>query len=167
MRAGELTAPKRRRVDLEVGRIDVVEAVGEVGRALVTGPTKTGKRRSRMIPRFQVEILADDQARYPSPEFVFTAAESPPGTSALLSTRRAVAVRRGSAAQAGWGRGDAFPDGGRGPTAGGCHHPSLPDPDLHGRLLRDASRRVTALKRWRVDLPSIRVTSDRYGHLFP
>ena len=51
LRAGEVEGLRVKRLDLERGRVDVVETVGEVGGALRWGPTKTYQRRSVPFPR--------------------------------------------------------------------------------------------------------------------
>ncbi|HEY2667523.1 MAG TPA: site-specific integrase, partial [Actinomycetota bacterium] len=146
MRAGELTALKRGRLNLAVGKIDVVEAMGEVSGVLVTGPTKTGKRRTLMIPAFLVELLAEHLATYPSEEYVFTATEGGPIRHRNFSSRH--------------------------------FHPAVQAAELvkdlrfhdlrHtcAALLIAAGCHIQEVKAY-LGHSSIRVTSDRYGHLFP
>jgi len=146
MRAGELTALKRRRVNLEAGAIDVVEAMGEVGGSLVTGPTKTGKRRTLRIPPFLVDVLAQQMAEFPSPDYLFTATKGGPvrhrnfsarhfcpavERAGLLEELRFHNLRHTCAALM---------------IASGCHLQEVKTYLGHS---------------------SIRVKSDRYGHLFP
>ena len=146
MRAGELTALKRRRVNLQAGSIDVVEAMGEVGGALVTGPTKTGKRRTLRIPPFLVDVLAQQMAEYQSLDYLFTATEGGPVRHRNFSARHfRPAVERARLSD------------------------ELRFHDLRhtcAALLIAAGCHLQEVKTY-LGHSSIRVTSDRYGHLFP
>ncbi|HWD09181.1 MAG TPA: tyrosine-type recombinase/integrase [Actinomycetota bacterium] len=62
---GECCALRRRRVDLEHGRLDVAESLAEVGGHLYFGPTKTYRRRQVTLPPFLRELLADHLASMP------------------------------------------------------------------------------------------------------
>jgi integrase len=146
MRAGELTALKRRRVNLQAGAIDVVEAMGEVGGVLVTGPTKTGKRRTLRVPPFLVDVLAQQMAEYPSSDYLFTATEGGPVRHRNFSARHfRPAVERAG-----------LPD-------------ELRFHDLRhtcAALMIASGCHLQEVKTY-LGHSSIRVTSDRYGHLFP
>jgi integrase len=76
LRAGELWALKLPRMNLLKRRLEIVEALSEVGGALVTGPTKTRHRRTVTLPRFLAEMVGELVGRYPSRDgYVFTAPE--------------------------------------------------------------------------------------------
>ena len=60
-------------------REDVVESLSEVRGRLVTGPTKTGARRTVTLPAFLAKLLDDHIAVYPSVDgYVFTASKGGP-----------------------------------------------------------------------------------------
>jgi integrase len=146
LRAGEITALKRTRLDMGRGTLDVVEAMSEVRGALVTGPTKTGKRRTLLIPRFLVQLVGQHLERYPSSDYVFTAAGGGPVRHRNFSARH--------------------------------FRPAVEAAELPGDLRFHDLRHTCAailiatganLQEVKTYLghSSIRVTSDRYGHLFP
>jgi integrase len=79
LRWGELAGLGRRRLDLAVGTVRVVEALTEVNGRLTLGPTKTGAHRTVSLPPFLIEMLSEHVDEYASTEgFVFTAAEGGP-----------------------------------------------------------------------------------------
>ncbi|HKY77756.1 MAG TPA: tyrosine-type recombinase/integrase [Acidimicrobiia bacterium] len=147
MRAGELGALRLGRLNLLAGTVDVAASMMEVGGHLVVGPTKTGRPRTLTLPRFLAEMLGEHVGRYPSPEgFVFTMAEGGP-------IRQRNFYRR-------------------------HFKPAVLDADLpaglHFHSLRHTcaafliadGRHMEEVKD-HLGHSSIRVTSDRYGHLFP
>jgi len=74
LRAGELSALRVDRVDLLRSTIEVAESHSEVRGKLVTGPTKNRARRTVTMPRFLAEILAEHISTYAGDGYVFTAA---------------------------------------------------------------------------------------------
>jgi integrase len=79
MRWGELAGLKVERLNLLRGTVDVVQALTEVSGHLHLGPTKTGTRRTVVQPRFLAQMLGEHIGRYPSAEgYVFTSAEGTP-----------------------------------------------------------------------------------------
>lgn len=59
--------------------VEVVESLSEVGGRLLTGPTKTDRRRVVPLPRILCELLGEHAGQYPSPAgYVFTAAQGGP-----------------------------------------------------------------------------------------
>jgi integrase len=78
LRAGELWALTPDRVNVLARTIDVRESLGEVGGRVLGGPTKTGKARTITVPRFLAEMIGEHIGRYPSDEYLFTAAEGGP-----------------------------------------------------------------------------------------
>ncbi|MGH9034276.1 MAG: site-specific integrase [Acidimicrobiia bacterium] len=147
MRAGELAALRVARLNLLAGTVDVVESMMEVGGKLVVGPTKTGRPRTLTLPRFLAEMLGEHIGRYPSRDgFVFTMAEGGPIRQRNFYRRHfKPAVLR----------------------------VELPE-SLHFHSLRHtcaafliANGRHMEEVKDHLGHSSIRVTSDRYGHLFP
>jgi integrase len=145
LRAGELWALRVERVNVLGRTIDVVESLSEVRGELVVGPTKTGKRRTITVPRFLAEMLGEQIGRY-SDGYLFTAAMGGP-------VRHRNFMRR-----------DFRPavDAAKLP-------PSFRFHDLRhtcAALLIANRRHLEEVKDY-LGHSSIRVTSDRYGHLFP
>ena len=146
MRAGELAALRLPRLNLLAGTVDVTESMMEVGCQLVTGPTKTGRPRTLTLPRFLAEMLGEHIGSYPSPEgFVFTMAEGGP-------IRQRNFYRRHFK--------PAVLDAG---LPAGLHFHSL----RHTCAAFLADGRHMEEVKDHLGHSSIRVTSDRYGHLFP
>jgi site-specific recombinase XerC len=147
LRAGEVWALTPARVNVFARTIDVVESLCDVRGNLVIGPTKTGKRRTITVPRFLAEMVGDHMGRFSSPEYVFTAKEGGPVRHRNFMRRHfKPAVER---------------------------VPKLP-PGLRFHDLRHTcaallianGRHLEEVKDY-LGHSSIRVTSDRYGHLFP
>jgi len=146
LRAGELWALHVDRVNVLARTVDIVESMSEAG-GLHVGPTKTGKRRTVTVPRFMAQMLGEHIGRYPSPDgFVFTAAEGGPvGHRNFKRRHYGPAVARAD-----------VPEG-------------LRFHDLRhtcAALLVANGQHLEEVKDY-LGHSSIRVTSDRYGHLFP
>jgi integrase len=149
LRAGELWALKARRVNELTRAVDVVEAVAELSNGeLIEGPTKTGKVRTIGLPTF----LLDDFKTHLS-----TFGTTDEGH--VFSSTEGAQVRHGNF------RRRHFEPAVR--AAG------LPERlrwhDLRhtcAALLIDAGRHLEEIKD-HLGHSSIRVTSDRHGHLFP
>jgi integrase len=145
LRAGELWALRVERVNVLGRTIDIVESLSEVRGELVVGPTKTGKRRTITVPRFLAEMLGEQIGRY-SDGYVFTAPMGGPVRHRNFMRRHfkpAVATAKL-------------------PTDLRFH-------DLRhtcAALLIANGRHLEEVKDY-LGHSSIRVTSDRYGHLFP
>jgi integrase len=147
MRAGELAALRIENTHLIAREVEVVASMSEIGGTLVPGPTKTGKARTIGLPGFLCDMLGEHIARYPSSDgFVFTMAEGGPIRHRNLYRRHF----KPAVARAGL------------------------DPELHFHALRHTCAalliaRGRHMEEIKVHLghSSIRVTSDRYGHLFP
>lgn len=76
MRWGELAGLRTKRVNLKSGFIRVTEAQTEVNGHVATGPTKTGAHRTIALPPFLTEMLERHINEFASPEgVVFTSAE--------------------------------------------------------------------------------------------
>ncbi len=147
MRAGELAALRLARLNLLAGTVDVNESMMEVSGQLVAGPTKTGRPRTLTLPRFLAEMLGGHIGRYPSPEgFVFTMAEGGPIRQRNFYRRHF----KPAVLEVG------LPDG--------LHFHSLRH-TCAAFLIADG-RHMEEVKD-HLGHSSIRVTSDRYGHLFP
>ena len=147
MRAGELGALRLGRLNLLAGTVDVTESMMEVGGQLVTGPTKTGRPRTLTLPRFLAEMLGEHIGRYPSAEgFVFTMAEGGPIRQRNFYRRHF----KPAVLEAG--------------LPAGLHFHSLRH-TCAAFLIADG-RHMEEVKD-HLGHSSIRVTSDRYGHLFP
>jgi integrase len=147
MRAGELAALRVTALNLLAGTVGVSESMMEVGGQLIAGPTKTGRPRTLTLPRFLAEMLGEHIGRYPSPEgFVFTMTEGGP-------IRQRNFYRRHFK--------PAVLDAG---LPEGLHFHSLRH-TCAAFLIADG-RHMEEVKD-HLGHSSIRVTSDRYGHLFP
>lgn len=75
MRWGELAALRVSNLDLERGVIVISEAASEVSGVIQDGRTKTGKTRTVSLPKFLVEMLTEHIGTYASKSHVFTSAE--------------------------------------------------------------------------------------------
>jgi integrase len=147
MRAGELAALRLTRLNLLAGSVDVTESMMEVSGQLVAGPTKTGRPRTLTLPRFLAEMLGEHIGRHPSPEgFVFTMAEGGPIRQRNFYRRHFKPAVREAGLPA------------------GLHFHSLRH-TCAAFLIADG-RHMEEVKD-HLGHSSIRVTSDRYGHLFP
>ena len=145
LRAGELWALRVDRLNILAATVDVVASMSEAG-GLHSGPTKTGKRRTITLPRFLAQMLGEHIGRYPSPDgWVFTAAEGGPIHHHNFRHRHYT-----PAVEAAELRGVRFHD---------LRHTCA-------ALLIAADRHLEEVKTY-LGHSSIRVTSDRYGHLFP
>ncbi len=146
LRAGELWALRVERLNVLAGTVDIVTSMSEAG-GLRAGPTKTGKRRTIAVPRFLAQILGEHIGRYPTPDgWLFTASEGGAVHHHNFRSRHYTpAVKR-----AGLPAGVRFHD---------LRHTCA-------ALLIAAGRHVEEVKTY-LGHSSIRVTSDRYGHLFP
>ena len=161
LRAGELAALKTSSIELGDlgGTISVTSAASEVRGRLSFGPTKTGRSRSVAIPRFLCIMLAEHLKRYPSLEcFVFTAGEGGPLRHRNFYRRHflpAVKAARVRALKEDRDE-EVIPE-------------SLRFHDLRhtcAAMLIANNRHMEEVKD-HLGHGSIRVTSDRYGHLFP
>jgi integrase len=156
LRAGELWALRVDRVNVLARTVEVAESASLAGGWHV-GPTKTGKRRTIAIPRFLAEMLGAHIGCYPSDRgLVFSASEGGPVNHRNFSRRhyrKAVSTAaRVPKAQPGAGL----------PATLRFH-------DLRhtsAAFLIDEGRHLEEVKDY-LGHSSIRVTSDRYGHLFP
>jgi site-specific recombinase XerC len=144
LRAGELWGLRIERVNVLAATVDIVESLSEVRGHLTVGPTKTGKRRAITVPRFLADMTGEHIGAY-ADGYVFTAAMGGPVRHRNFSRRHfepAVAAA------------------GLGP---------LRFHDLRhtcAALLVANGRHLEEVKDY-LGHSSIRVTSDRYGHLFP
>jgi len=126
---------------------------------LRVGPTKTGRVRTITLPGFLATVLEEHIDRYPSPDgWLFTAAEGGPVHHHNLRRRhfQAAAVKTGLGA--------IVKD-----EHGKRHYEGVRFHDLRhtcAALLIAAGRHLEEIKT-HLGHSSIRVTSDRYGHLFP
>lgn len=146
LRWGELAGLRVDRVDPVRGSLDVVEALTEVNGHIAVGPTKTGARRSVSLPRFLVELLQSHIADHPSPSgLVFTSAEGAP-------LRRNFYRRhfKPAAARAGLPATLRFHD---------LRHSCAAILIAQGAHPKEIQERLGH--------STIRLTFDRYGHLFP
>jgi integrase len=161
LRAGELGALRRKRVDLLRGRLYVEEALKDLSgarlpeeeRHLTFGPTKTHARRSISLPRFLRDMLAEHMA-VPSPggngpdDLVFTMPSGSPVRHANFYKRHyRPAVRA------------ALPEAKHGLRFHDLRHTCA-------SLLIAASAHPKAIQE-RLGHKSITQTLDRYGHLMP
>jgi len=159
LRAGELVALRVSSLDVLGGSIAVTGAASEVRGELTFGPTKTGRSRVVGIPRFLAQMLGEHIGRYPSVDgSVFTAREGGPIRHRNLYRRhfRPAVEKASAAAIAQHRKSEAIPEG-------------LRFHDLRhtcAAILISNGRHMEEVKD-HLGHSSIRVTSDRYGHLFP
>jgi integrase len=78
VRFGELAGLRVRRVDLMRRRVEIAEAVTEVGGRLLVGTPKTHQRRAVVVPRFLSDGLAEQMAGRGPEDFVFASPEGGP-----------------------------------------------------------------------------------------
>jgi integrase len=144
LRAGELWALELDRGNVLAGTVEVVVSASEAG-GWHAGPTKTGKRRTIVVPRFLAVMLGQHIGQYPSARYVFTAAEGGPVHHRNFRRRHFVpAVEAVDLAEV------RFHD---------LRHTCA-------SLLIAAGRSLQEVKE-HLGHSSIRVTSDRYAHLYP
>lgn len=119
----------------------------EVRGKLVVGPTKTGRPRTLTLPRFLAEMLGEHIGRYPSRDgFVFTMAEGGPIRQRNFHRRHF----KPTALQVGLSESLHFHS---------LRHTCAAFLIANGRHMEEVKDHLGH--------SSIRVTSDRYGHLFP
>lgn len=159
LRAGELAALHKGSLELGElgGSITVKSAASEVRGVLTFGPTKSGSVRAVPIPRFLSIMLADHLKAFPSPDgFVFTAGEGGPIRHRNFYRRhfrpavekaRELAVKENR---------EAIPEALR---FHDLRHTCAAILIANGRHMEEVKEHLGH--------SSIRVTSDRYGHLFP
>ena len=145
LRAGELWGLRVDRLNLAVGTVDIAVAMSEAG-GLHVGPTKTGRRRTIQVPRFLAAMLTEHVVRYPSADgWLFTAGEGGPVHHHNFRNRHYERAVKQS----------------------GLGHVRFHDlRHTCAALLIAAGRHLEEVKTY-LGHSSIRVTSDRYGHLFP
>ena len=167
MRFGELAALKVERVNLLKGTVHVVESLSEVNGVLHLKGTKNGKDRTVLLPRFLAQMLGEHIGRYPSREaHVFSSATELPlrrrnwyarQFRPVVDGRPELAARRGRA-----------------------YRPAVPSPvpeDKRRLRFHDLRHTCAALliaqgahpkeiQEW-LGHSTIKLTFDRYGHLFP
>lgn len=147
LRSGELAALQVDRVNFLKARIHVTQSVSEVRGKLITGPTKTSETREVPAPRFIIEGLAEHIAQYPSVDgYVFTSAEGKP-----LRHRNFYRRHYKPAVRSISGLPDDFRFHDLRHTAAALMIERSANPKQVQRILGHST---------------IRVTLDRYGHLF-
>jgi integrase len=146
MRWGELAALKVSRLNLLKGTVDVMESLAEINGHFFLQGTKTGARRSLSLPRFLAEMLGEHIGRFSGVDgHVFTAPEGGP-------LRRTFIRRHFKPA-----------------AAAASLDPSFRFHDLRhtcASLLIAQGAHPKEIQE-RLGHSTIRLTFDRYGHLFP
>lgn len=146
LRWGELAALKVKRVNPLRGTIDVVESLSEVNGHLHCGPTKTGATRRVSLPRFLAQMLQDHLEMYPSPRgYVFTSPEAGPLRRNFYRRHYKPALRRAG-----------LPDRVRFHDLRHTCVALLIAQGAHPKEIQE-----------RLGHSTVRLTFDRYGHLFP
>jgi len=146
LRWGELAALKTERFDPQRETVAVVESQAEVGGHLYCGPTKTGATRTVSLPRFLSMMLQEQLKNYPSSERrVFTSSEGGPLRRNFYKRHFKPAVVR-----AGLPAGLRFHD---------LRHTCAALLIAQGAHPKEIQVRLGH--------STIRMTFDRYGHLFP
>lgn len=146
LRWGELAGLRRHRLDLDAATVRVVEALSEVNGRLALGSTKTGAHRAVSLPHFLIDMLAGHLDAYTSTGgYVFTSAEGTPLRRNFYRRHFKPAVKRAG-----------LP-------------PALRFHDLRhtcAALLIAQGAHPKEIQE-RMGHSTIRLTFDRYGHLFP
>jgi integrase len=146
LRWGELAGLRVDRVNLLRGTVDVAEAMTETNGHLATAPTKTGARRTVSLPRFLSEMLAGHIAAFPTTTgLVFSSAEGQPLRRNFYRRHFKPAVRNAGLPEA-----LRFHD---------LRH------SCAAMLIAQAAHPKEIQER--LGHSTIRLTFDRYGHLFP
>lgn len=145
LRWGELAALRLKNLDLVAGSISVVESVTEVKGILHVGPTKTGATRTIALPNFLRQMLADHTKEFPSAAHVFTSAKNHPLRRNFYHREFVPAVKRAR-----------LPEGFRFHDLRHTCAALLIANGAHPKEIQE-----------RMGHSTIRVTFDRYGHLFP
>jgi integrase len=146
LRWGELAGLRVERVNFLRGTINVVEALTEVNGHLQFGPTKTGAHRTVSLPGFLIELLAEQVRVYPSAiGLLFTSAEGAPLRRNFYRRHFKPAV-----VAAGLPEGLRFHD---------LRHTCAAMLIAQGAHPKEIQERLGH--------STIRLTFDRYGHLFP
>ncbi len=162
LRAGELAALRVEDINFLHGRLTVHRSAAEVRGRLVVGPTKTGARRAVPLPRFLVKKLEQHVERYSVGGIVFTSRDGTPLRHRNFMRRHfnpaVAAVNKKADDAAARGNKDVV----RLP-------PGLRFHDLRHTCCALLIRQGAHPKVIQAHLghSSIRVTLDRYGHLFP
>ena len=149
LRWGEAAALRRRSCDLPRSRIEIVEAVSEVGGELHYGPTKNNRSRTVAIPGFLRSLLTDHLGRHVPDNpaaLVFTSPQGAP----LRNSNFRRQVWYPAVEQAGLPRGLRIHD---------LRHTCA-------SLLISAGANPKAVQ-IHLGHSSISVTMDRYTHIFP
>ncbi len=157
LRAGEMWALRVERFDVKARTIRITESASEAGGWHI-GPTKTGKPRTITIPDDLAYMLEDHIGRYAKGGFVFTAAEGGPVLHHNFKRRHY------TKACIAMGLGAMVKDEGK-----RTHYEGVRFHDLRhtcAALLIAKKRDLYEIKDY-LGHSSIRVTSDRYGHLYP
>jgi hypothetical protein len=145
-------------VNVLAATVEVVVSMSETG-GLKVGPTKTGKRRTITVPRFLARLLEKHIDRYPSPDgWLFTAREGGPVSHHNFRRRHF----QPACVAAGLGVVTKEKNGPR-------RYEGVRFHDLRhtcASLLIAAGRSLQEVKD-HLGHSSIRVTSDRYAHLYP
>jgi len=145
LRWGELAALKVKSLDLVKGSITVTEAVAEVNGYLREGRTKTGAIRTVALPPFLRHMLSEHIVRFPSKDYVFTSAKGRPMRKNFYRREFVPAVQRARLMN-----GLRFHD---------LRHTCAALLIAQGAHPKEIQNRLGH--------STIRVTFDRYGHLFP
>jgi integrase len=146
MRWGELAGLRVDRCDFLRGSVNVAQALSEANGRVEVGPTKTGRSRTVSLPRFLVDLLAAHLAEFGSPDgFVFTSAEGAPLRRNFYRRHYRPAVARTQLPQ-----GLRFHD---------LRHTCVALLVAQGAHPKEIQERLGH--------STIKLTFDRYGHLFP
>jgi integrase len=160
LRAGELFALRRGRLDLLRGRVEVAETLVEVRGHHHFGPPKTrAGTRSVPLPRSVVEVLVEHAAALEVDDLVFPAPDGGPARVSLFRRR----FWYPACVAAGVGKLEKDEDTGR------THYEGLRIHDLRHSavalwIAAGASPKEVAV---RAGHTSVSVVLDRYGHLLP
>lgn len=147
LRAGEIWGLKLEAVDLEVPALHVIRSVTEAAGRVVVGPPKTGRGRRVVLPASLRTLLADqaERARSAGVDWLFASSAGTPIRHRLFSARQFRPACR-----------------------------MIGRPDLRFHDLRHTHVGLLIAQGWhpraiseRVGHSTVRLTLDRYGHLFP
>lgn len=162
LRWSELVALKVRNLDLLKGTIQVRESLVEVNGRLFSGSTKTGISRSVSLPRFLCRMIGDHLGEFPPVnDFVFTSVQGGPLRRNFYKRHYLPALVRSGLDQ------DLCLCDSR--SCGRRHTPLFRFHDLRHTCAALLIAQGAHPKEIQEQLghSTIRITFDRYGHLFP
>jgi integrase len=145
LRWGEIAALRVDNANLLKGKVDVRESMSELNGRIQVGLTKTGKRRTVSLPRFLCDMLGEHIGRFPTNNgYIFSAPRGGPLRRNFYRRQFLPAVKKAGFTPL------RFHD---------LRHTAASIAIANGAHPKEIQERLGH--------STIRVTFDRYGHLFP